>query len=134
MVRMGTLKESLKREEIIAFKAELREFVQEAVTVEMTRILPQFVKLLVDELEARQQKPALQLDRQDSQIAGIVRDIWRDQGRQAVRTKAVANRMNYSPEWTLRLLKQAEYNGAITSIAGRGNRHSGRFLPVEDVA
>jgi hypothetical protein len=71
----------------------------------------------------------------DRELARIVEQVWRDQGRKPVTTPAVAMHIGYSAGYTRTLLQSAERSGAVASLpAGRGSRHSGRWLPVERAA
>jgi hypothetical protein len=114
-------------------EAAIRRIVEDAIDAAIPRIV---AALLAEQARRAEQARGLPegVSDFDRELARVVETIWRDQGRQPVRTPAVAVRIGYSGFHTLCLLKEAERVGAVASIPGRGSRHSGRWIPVSGAA
>jgi len=116
-----------------------QEEIIDVIRDELARALPSFAAMVAVELarlerEKEQAYLPSDISPEDKQVALMVDRIWRNQGRQPVRTLTFATHAGYGRTRALEILKDAEGNGAITSIRGRGDRHSGRFVPLRAVA
>ena len=113
-----------------AERQELELMITEIVRRELAAQVEVIVQRVFEVADARQREglPA-GLSDFDRELARQVEAVYRNQGRPA-KTAAIAVRLGYSTCHTLSLLKDAEQVGAVASIPGRGNRHSGLWVPV----
>jgi len=112
-------------------EAAIRRIVEEAITAAIPRIV---AALLAEQRAARDRGLPEGISDFDRELARMVEALYRDQGRQPVRTTTLAVRCGYGTTQMLVHLKSAEQVGAVASIPGRGNRHSGRWIPVSAAA
>jgi len=113
---------------------DVADMVVEAIRDELARVLPVFAEMVAREIRRLENAPPANMTEHERVMALTIGRIYRDQGGRPVPTKAVAVRLGYSPQHMLTLLKQAEDKEVVSSIPGRGNRHSGRWIPITAAA
>jgi hypothetical protein len=113
----------------------LREMFIDVLRAEIANAIPVMVRAMFEEADRRQRAQLPEgLTALDRELARVVGRIYRDQGRKPAKTLAVSMSVGYSPSHTLTLLKAAEEAGAVASVPGRGDRHSGLWLPADRAA